>query len=186
MRELRSVKRCSSSSADGPPALDDQRAHLVEAGVDEVLGVVDPALVLEAAAGRERGPAHDAGRPDVAEHAPFVAEAVHQTRFAEQLVELRAVLVGYLPADVGNARVDVRGVAFPAVDGQTDRAQQRVGQLERIAPGDIETVEQPTPDEVEIVGHRRADIAAERAQLGERLAGVTVGIEERGEHPCHA
>ena len=155
MRELRSVKRCSSSSADGPLALDDQRAHLVEAGVDEVLGVVDPARALEAAAGRERGTAHDAGRPDVAEHAPFVAEAVHQTRFADQLVELRAVLVGYLPADVGNARVDLRAaVAFPAVDGQTDRAQQRVGQLERIAPGDIETVEQPTPDEVEIVGHR--------------------------------
>ena len=92
----------------------------------------------------------------------------------------RAVLVGYLRSGCRQcARRPRAAVAFPAVDGQPDRAQQRVGQLERIAPGDVEAVEQPTPDEVEIVGHRRADIAAERAQLGERLAGVAVGIEER-------
>ena len=109
VREVRSAKRCASSSADGPPAPRHERAHLVEAGVDEVLGVVDPALVRDPAAGGERGTAHDARRPDVAEHAALVAQAVHQARLAEQLVELGAVLVGHLRADAGDARVDVGG-----------------------------------------------------------------------------
>ena len=67
----------------------------------------------------------------------------------------------------------------PPVDGRSDRAQQRVGQLERVAPGDVEAVEQPTADEVEVRRHRGADVAAERAQLGERLAGIAVGVEQR-------
>ena len=79
-----------------------------------------------------------------------------------------------------------RRVACRAVDRRSDRAQQRVGQLERVAPGDVEAVEQPTADEVEILRHRRADLAVERAQLGERLAGVAVGVEERASGRCRA
>ena len=109
VRELRSAKRCASSSADGPPAPRHERAHLVEAGVDEVLGVVHAALALEPATGREHGAAHDARRPDVAEDAALVAQPVHEARLAEQLVELGAVLVGDLRADAGDVRVDIVG-----------------------------------------------------------------------------
>ena len=42
------------------------------------------------------------GRPDVAEHAALVAQAVHEPRLAEQLVELGAVLLGHLGADAGD------------------------------------------------------------------------------------
>ena len=66
-----------------------------------------------------------------------------------------------------------------AVDGRPDRAQQRVGQLERVAPGNVEAVEKPIADEVEIFRHRRADIASERTQFRERLAGVAVRVEKR-------
>ena len=77
-------------------------------------------------------------------------------------------------------RASTSAVSLPApsTDERID-AQQRVGQLERVAPGDVEAVEQPAADEVEVLRHRRADLAVERAQLGERLAGVAVGVEER-------
>ena len=78
------------------------------------------------------------------------------------------------------------GVVAGAVDRQPDRAQQRVGQLERVAPGDVEAVEQPAADEVEILRHRGADVAVERAQLGERLAGVAVGVEQRASRRCRS
>ena len=77
------------------------------------------------------------------------------------------------------SRVDVGRLASSAVDRQPDRAHERVGQLERVAPDDVEAVEQATADEVEILRHRGADVAAVRAQLGERLAGVAVGVEQR-------
>ena len=60
---------------------------------------------------------------------------------------------------LGDARVDLGGVVARAVDRRSDRAQQRVGQLERVAPGDVEAVEQPAADEVEIRRHRGADVA---------------------------
>ena len=53
-------------------------------------------------------------------------------------------------------RASTSSVSFPrAVDRRADRAQQRVGQLERVAPGDVEAVEQPAADEVEVLRHRR-------------------------------
>ena len=54
----------------------------------------------------------------------LVAQAVHEARFAEQLVELRAVLVGDLLADVGDARVDVgrRRCRAPSTDNRIDRS----------------------------------------------------------------
>jgi hypothetical protein len=48
-----------------------------------MLGVVDAALALEPATSRDRGAAHDARCPDVAEDAPFVAQAVHETCLAD-------------------------------------------------------------------------------------------------------
>ena len=184
VRELRSAKRSRELVGRRPARARHQRAHLVEAGVDEVLGVVDAALGREPATGRERRAAHDPRRPDVAEDAAFVAQAVHEARLAEQLVELRAVLLGHLRADVGDAARRRPSVSLPgAVDGRADRAQQRVGQLERVATGDVEAVEQPAADEVEVVRHRRADLAVERAQLGEHLAGVAVGRRAARERP---
>jgi hypothetical protein len=80
----------------------EKRAHLVEAGIDEMSGVVDPPLASESAAGRERGPPHEPGGPDVAEHATLVADRVGQPRLLEQLVELRPMLLGHLRAHVGD------------------------------------------------------------------------------------
>ena len=106
-----------------------------------MLGVVDHALALEPATRCEHRAAHDPRRPDVAEDSPFVAQAIHEARLAEQPVELGAVLIGHLRADAGDVRVDGVGVTLCAGDGRPDRAQERVGQLERVAPGNVEAID---------------------------------------------
>ena len=58
-------------------------------------------------------------------------------------------------------------------------AQQRIGQLERVAPGDVEAVEEPVPDEVEVRGQSRAPTSPSSPRsCVEHLAGVVVGLEE--------
>ena len=79
-----------------------QRAHLVEAGVDEVLGVVDPALRGEPAA-----PASAARRmrPEAQmslKTPALVADPVGQPGLLEQLVELARCSAGTFPADLGD------------------------------------------------------------------------------------
>ena len=62
---------------------------------------------------------------------------------------------------------------------RSDRAYQRVGELQRVASRDVEAVEEPTSDEFEISRRRGADLAAEGLQLVEHRLGVAVGLEER-------
>ena len=86
----------------------DQRAHLRDVRVDDVVRFVDPPLGGEPAARRERCAPHDPGGPDVAEDAALVADPVHQARLVEQFVELRAMLLGHLGADVRDLLLHVR------------------------------------------------------------------------------
>ena len=58
-----------------------------------------------------------------------------------------------MAADLGNLLVDVR-VRACLVDRRADRAQEYVGQLERVLVRDVEPVEQPVADEVEVVVQR--------------------------------
>ena len=103
------------------------------------------------------------------------------------------MLLGHLRADAGDARVDLGAVVAGPGDGRPDRAQQRVGQLERVAPGDVEAVEEAATDEVEVARHRGADLAVDRraarrapcsgspSDSSER-AGRRVGLD-RGDQP---
>ena len=132
--------RCAVGSASGQLcgrrslAVPDEGAHLVEAGVDEVLGLIDqPRRRGPAPAGKGRPP-HQPGRPDVAEDAALITQPVCQPRLAQQLVELGAVLLGHLAAHAGDAVVDLPRIVVPPVHGDPDRAQQHVGQLQRIGP----------------------------------------------------
>ena len=128
---------------------------------------------------REHGPAHQPRRPDVAEHAALVAEPVGQPGLAEQLVELAAMLLGDLAADARRSAPRRRtSSASPPADRDADRAQQHVGQLERARPADVEAVEQPVADEVEVAGDGRAGLAVERAQRVEHRGRVAVGLEQ--------
>ena len=106
------------------------------------------------AAGRERRPAHEPGGPDVAEHPALVADRVGQPGLLEQLVELGAMLFGHLAAHAGDLLFDVRRVRARPGNGGTDGAAQRVRQLERVGVRDVEAVEEPVPDEVEIARTR--------------------------------
>ena len=145
-----------------------------------MLGVVHRApLDQTAAAGHGRSP-HDPRRPDVAEHAALVADGGHQPRLVDQFVELGPVLVGYLPAHVGDLLLDldVGGGDAPPRDRRTDGAQQSVGHLERVPPADVEAVEQAVAREVEVGAQRPAGVGVEVAQLVEHLARVAVGLEE--------
>ena len=104
----------------------EELAHLVEAGVDEVLGVVDPPLGCEPATACQHCATHDPGRPDVAEEAALVADLVREPRLPEELVELLSMLLGHLVTDLGNLSVDVRGFRPGAFGGHADCAEQRI------------------------------------------------------------
>src|SRR5207249_3771671 len=66
----------------------DQRAHLVEAGVQHLLRVGDTTATRDPPACRKGCAPHYARGPDVAVDATFVAEAVGEAGLAEQFVEL--------------------------------------------------------------------------------------------------
>ena len=153
--------RAASSSADGSAVAGDHRAHLVEAGVDDVHGLGDATARREAAAGGERGASHQPGRPDVAVDAALVAEPVREPSFAEQLVELRPVRLGDPAPNAGDQVVDVGTLEVPPGDRDRDRPEQRVGQLERGRLRDVEAVERAVADEVEVARDRRSRVTAE-------------------------
>ncbi len=124
-------------------------------------------------------PAHEPRRPDVAEHSALVAQAVHEPGFAEQVVELGAVLLGDLAADGLDPRFTVVVLLDPAADRGANGAKQRVGQLEGVPTGDVEAVEQPVADQFEVLGERRTDFVGPGPELGEDLAGIAVGLQQR-------
>ena len=63
-------------------------------------------------------------------------------------------------------------------DRGADRPEERVRQLECVAPGDVEAIEESVPDEVEIRIQRRTDVTVERAQRIEHLGRVALRLEE--------
>ena len=143
-----------------------------------MLGIVDPTRGGEPAAAGQHGAPGDARGPDVAEDAALVADPVHQQRLGDQLVELGSVLLGDLLADLGDAGIRVGGLSTLTLHRGAHRPQEHIGQLEGVATGDVEAVEEPVPHEVEVARHRGPDVAAERAQRREHLAGIIVGLEE--------
>ena len=156
----------------------DQRAHLVEAGVEHVLGGGDAAAAGDPPASREGGAPHEARGPDVAVDAALVAEAVGEAGLAEQFVELAPGArrePGRGPRRCGHRRPRRPGLLRKRRCGWPEK---RVRQLERRGLGDVEAIDEPVADQVEIAGDRRACFAAERAQAREHLRGVAVGFEE--------
>ena len=111
------------------------------------------ALARQSPAASQDRPSHQPRRPDVAVDAALVAEPVGQPGLSEQLVELGPVLLGNLAAHVGDALIDVRDLGAPSRDGDPNRPKERVGQLERRRLGDVEAVQGPVSDQVEIAGH---------------------------------
>ena len=74
-----------------------------------------------------------------------------------------------------------------AVDGGADRAQQRVRQLERVAAGDVEAVEQPVADEVEVGRQRPRPVSpSSERRRSSTSRGIVVGVEQlaRVRSPC--
>ena len=53
-----------------------------------------------------------------------------------------------------------------------------IRQLERVAPGDVEPVEEAIANEVEICGHRSTGVTVEGAQRLEHLVWLAVRLEE--------
>ncbi len=88
------------------------------------------------------------------------------------------MLFGDLAADVGDPVVDIRGFVALPLDGDPDCPEQHVGQLERVGLRDVEPVEKPVSDQVEIRGHGRTGVAVERAQGFEHGAGVVIRREQ--------
>ena len=69
-------------------------------GVDHVHRLGDVASRGDPSTRGECGAAHETRRPDVAVDAALVAQAVQEARLAEELVELLAVLLRHLGADL--------------------------------------------------------------------------------------
>ena len=89
------------------------------------------------------------------------------------------MLLGHLRADLRDPVLDVgacrvrrrrRRLGSPAAARRAARAR---------GLGDVEAVEQPVADEVEVRRHRRARLAVERAQRVEHAGRVAVGLEQR-------
>jgi hypothetical protein len=175
--DARDAALCASSSACGGGGAGEQRLHLRQTGVDEMRRVVNPSLAGEPAARRERRPAHQSRGPDVAEDAPLVANRVGKPSLLEQLVEGGAMRLRHTPADVGDLVLDVRSAGAAARDRGPNRTAQRVGKLEREGIRDVEAVEQPVPDQIEIGRHRRADLRI-GAQGFEHATRILVGFEK--------
>jgi len=98
-------------------------------------------------------------------------------RLLEQLVEPGPVLLGHLAANLGDLGLDLgcgRVLVSRAGDGCADRPQQCVGQLKRVAAGDVEPVEQPVSGELEIGRDRATGVAVERAQLAQHVRRITI------------
>ena len=73
---------------------------------------------------------------------------------------------------------DVGGRAALRRHRDPHRPEQRVGHLERRRLRDVEAVEEPVPDEVEVARHRRARVTGQRPQRVEHLGRVVVGREQ--------
>jgi hypothetical protein len=104
----------------------DQRAHLLEAGVQHVLGAADATATRDPPArGKGRAP-HQARGPDVAVDATLVAQAVGKAGLAKKLVELGLVHDGHLGADPGGTGLDIRGCEDFVGDDYSDGPQERI------------------------------------------------------------
>ena len=176
--DVRHSNRSASSSAEGPSA--PERSARISSKPASTKCSASWILPLPASRRPplERGAPHDPGGPDVAVDAALVAEPVHQPRLAQQLVELRSMLLGHLRTDLGDPLVGVRRRRAACLDRGADRPDQDVRQLQRIAPADVEPVEQAVSDEVEVRGGCRSGVAVERAQSLEHLRGLAVRLQE--------
>ena len=123
------ARGAASSSADGPP-VPLTSAHISSMFASTMCtGSAMRAALGDPTSGRERGAAHEARRPDVAVDAALVAQPVDEARLAEELVELVAVLLRHLRADLGGELGHVGAFEVASLEGDPDRPEQRVGQL---------------------------------------------------------
>jgi hypothetical protein len=129
-----------------------ERAHLIQAGVQHLIGGGEAATTGDAPASRKGGAPHETRCPDVAVDAALVAEAVGEAGLAEQFVKLVLVRRGNQGANLGNAGIDVRGDLSCSGDGYTDGPEERVRQFERRGLGDVEAVDEAVADQIEIAG----------------------------------
>ena len=81
-------------------------------------------------------------------------------------------------ANLFRSLLGVRLRALGSLDRCADCTHQRVGDLERIAPGDVEAVEQPVADQVEVCGDGFTGFAVQSAQLLEDFRGIAVRLEQ--------
>ena len=88
------------------------------------------------------------------------------------------MLLRHLAADVGDGALDGCSLGPRAFEGHANGPQQRVRQLERVAPRDVEAVEEPVADEIEVRRRGRARLSLERAQRLEDAAGLVVRLEQ--------
>ncbi len=84
---------------------------------------------------------------------------------------------GDLGADFGNAGLDVRGGPRFSGNGDADGPEECVRQFERRGLADVEAVNEPVADQVEVARDRRAGFAPQRSQAREHLCGVIAGCE---------
>ena len=178
----------ASSSAEGPSAPDSSERISSKPASTKCSASSNPSLGGEPAPAGEHGAAHQPGGPDVAEDTALVADPVRQPRLPEQLVELRPMLFGNLARTSAMRFSTSELLHVSLAHRDTDRAQQHVGQLERAGLDDVEAVEQPVADEIEVAGHRPARVPS-RASAAPRARGPGSSSESsscRARHPARS
>ena len=116
------------------------------------------------AAGRERGAAHDPRRPDVAVDAALVAEPVDAGAPRRGARRTRPCSSGTCERTPAMLRLDVGLLERRPSTAVRIARSSASGSSSAERLGDVEAVEEPVADEVEVAGHRRAHVAVERAQ----------------------
>src|SRR5262249_46067179 len=113
----------------------------------------DPLLAGKAATTSKYSPPHNPGSPDITVDPALVANPVGQSGLPEQLIELSPTPFWNAHAYPDDPFFDVRRFTAFSRRSDTDRPKERVGQFERVGFRDVETIEQPVPDEIKIRRH---------------------------------
>jgi hypothetical protein len=138
----------------------EERAYLVPTRLDQEIGALEPSRGDQSPSGFEHGVTQDAGCPNVAEQAAFIAQPVNETRFGEEFVEPAAVrrrnTLAHRAA-VGRCRCRLPDASPHRA---ADRRHEELGKLAVGGRRDVEPILETERDEIEPAARCGPEFAA--------------------------
>src|SRR5205085_1275689 len=104
----------------------------------------------------------------------LVAQPVGEARLPKEAVELGLLFRRNLLADCGDLLVDAARLLQLARDGDPNGADKRIRHLDRARLGDVEAIEQPVADQIEVAGDGRTGLTGLIPQAREHASRLVV------------